>query len=130
MSAVLAPPDGNGISVITLLNPPMNALAPSVLSSLKACLTQAQSDAGVKAIVVTGEGGKFSAGFDITFLAKQQATGDTSDFGSDVNAFLIQLLESGAKPTVAGARSGKSAESCGADTARSPRSPQRSRTSR
>ncbi len=74
-----------------------------MLLSLKDCLTKAQADAKVAAIVVTGEKGKFSAGFDITHLAKQQAGGGQQDFGVDVNAFLIQLLEAGPKPTVAGA---------------------------
>jgi len=74
-----------------------------VLMSLKECLTKAQADPAVKAIVVTGAQGKFSAGFDITHLAKLQATGSQEDFGTDVNAFLIRLLEAGAKPSVAGA---------------------------
>jgi len=103
MSASLVVCD-DGVAVVTLKNPPMNALAPAVLMSLQACLAQAQADAAVKAVVVQGDAGKFSAGFDISFLAKQQATGDTTDFGSDVNAFLIKLLEAGAKPTVAGAQ--------------------------
>ncbi len=75
-----------------------------MLVALKDSLTQAQADARVKAIVLTGAAGKFSAGFDITHLAKQQAGGPVEDFGVDVNAFLIKLLEAGAKPTVAGAR--------------------------
>ena len=75
----------------------------AVLVSLKDCLTAAQADANVKAIVVTGANGKFSAGFDITHLAKQQAGGTQQDFGVDVNDFLIKLLEAGPKPTVAGA---------------------------
>jgi len=89
------------VAIVTLANPPMNALAPSVLMSLKECLTKAQADPAVKAIVVTGAQGKFSAGFDITHLAKLQATGSQEDFGTDVNAFLIRLLEAGAKPSVA-----------------------------
>ena len=73
--------------------------------SLKDCLTSAQADSRVKAVVLTGAGGKaFSAGFDIAHLAKQQQSGDTTDFGTGVNAFLTQLLEAGAKPTVAGTR--------------------------
>ena len=74
-----------------------------MLMSLKECLTKAQGDPAVKAIVVTGAQGKFSAGFDITHLAKLQATGSQEDFGTDVNAFLIKLLEAGPKPSVAGA---------------------------
>ena len=74
-----------------------------MLVSLKECLTQAQADARVVAIVLCGQGGKFSAGFDITHLAKQQSGAPVPDFGVDVNEFLIRLLESGAKPTVAGA---------------------------
>ena len=79
-------------------------LRAAVLVALKGCLEAAQADANVKAIVLVGAAGKFSAGFDITHLAKQQAAGGKAeDFGVDVNDFLIRLLEAGPKPTVAGA---------------------------
>lgn len=63
-----------------------------------------QANAAVKAIVLAGADGKFSAGFDISYLAKQQAENEPNDFGSHVNDAMIKLLESGPKPTVAGAR--------------------------
>ena len=84
----------------------------AVLVALKDALTAAQADSRVKAIVVTGAGGRFSAGFDITHLAKQQAGGPQEDFGVDVNAFLIKLLEAGPKPTVAGACVSKRTRAC------------------
>ncbi len=83
-----------------------------MLVSLKESLTAAQADARVKAIVLVGAAGKFSAGFDITHLAKQQSGGPVEDFGVDVNAFLIKLLEAGAKPTVAGAAARAAAAQC------------------
>jgi enoyl-CoA hydratase/3-hydroxyacyl-CoA dehydrogenase len=98
----LVRPTNTAARVLPFTSPDLYALAP-VLMSLKECLTKAQGDPAVKAVVVTGAQGKFSAGFDITHLAKLQATGSQEDFGTDVNAFLIKLLEAGPKPSVAGA---------------------------
>ena len=74
-----------------------------MLEALFRELEAAQGNAAVQAIVITGDQGKFSAGFDITYLAKQQAEGRSNDFGGMVNDALVKLVENGAKPTVAGA---------------------------
>lgn len=75
----------------------------AVLEEMFRTMEKLQSDSAVKAIVLTGADGKFSAGFDITYLAKQQAENRPSDVGQQVNDALIKLFESGPKPTVAGA---------------------------
>ncbi|PKA62965.1 Glyoxysomal fatty acid beta-oxidation multifunctional protein MFP-a [Apostasia shenzhenica] len=56
----------DGVAVITIVNPPVNSLSIDVLYSLNDNYEQALRRNDVKAIVVTGAGGKFSGGFDIS----------------------------------------------------------------
>ncbi len=56
--------DGN-VAVITIDNPPVNALGPGVAEGIAAALSQAEVDADVRAIVVIGAGKTFVAGADI-----------------------------------------------------------------
>ncbi|KAK9827372.1 hypothetical protein WJX81_002997 [Elliptochloris bilobata] len=88
----------DGVAVISLQNPPVNALHPAVLSGLFDRLREAHSRSDVKAIVVTGAKGKFSAGFDINEFGKQAGGGGID---STINDNFCELLESGPKPTVA-----------------------------
>src|SRR5437660_410317 len=53
------------IAVLTIANPPVNALSLPVREGLMQALERAGGDPAVKAIVVTGEGGTFAAGADI-----------------------------------------------------------------
>ncbi|KAG6575069.1 hypothetical protein SDJN03_25708, partial [Cucurbita argyrosperma subsp. sororia] len=55
----------DGVAIITIINPPVNALSFDVLFSLRDSYEQALKRDDVKAIVVTGAMGKFSGGFDI-----------------------------------------------------------------
>jgi len=69
-----------------------------VLSSLFNHAREAHNRSDVKAIVVTGQGGRFSAGFDIQQFLTQSGGGGID---SKINAAFCELLESGPKPTVA-----------------------------
>ncbi|XP_070566357.1 peroxisomal bifunctional enzyme-like isoform X1 [Ptychodera flava] len=60
------------IAVITLKNPPVNALSHAVRSSIDHCLTRAQNDNDVSAVVLCGDGGVFCAGADIKEFSKNQ----------------------------------------------------------
>ncbi|CAL8463963.1 g3498 [Coccomyxa elongata] len=91
----------DGVAIITLQNPPVNALHPAVLNALFNCLREAHSRQDVKAIVVTGAKGRFSAGFDINQFAKSGGGG----IDSRINDNFCALLESGPKPTVAAVES-------------------------
>ncbi|MBN3756433.1 fatty-acid oxidation protein subunit alpha [Paraburkholderia sp. Tr-20389] len=62
----------DGVAVITLSNPPVNALAPGMRESLIECLEQANADHRVKGVVVTGGGGNFVAGADIRQFGKER----------------------------------------------------------
>ena len=90
----------DGVAVITLANPPVNALAIPVLEGLERALKDAQANAGVRAIVIHGAGGKFSGGFDISQLKKSTQGKPSSDVG-DFNAILCRYAEGGSKPCVA-----------------------------
>ena len=90
----------DGVCVIEMSNPPVNALALPVLEGLEKALKEAQGDGRVKAIVIKGAGGKFSGGFDIGHLRKSTQGAPASDVG-DFNAILCTLAEGGAKPCVA-----------------------------
>ncbi|MHA7598596.1 3-hydroxyacyl-CoA dehydrogenase NAD-binding domain-containing protein [Alicycliphilus sp. T452] len=83
------------VAVITLDNPPVNGLGLATRQALVAGLQQAQQDAAIKAIVVTGAGAAFSGGADI------------KEFGTDKSLqepnlhSVIGALENSSKPVVA-----------------------------
>lgn len=59
----------DGVAVIYVANPPVNALSMDVMYSLKGHYEEALRRNDVKAIVLTGNGGSFSAGLDISAFA-------------------------------------------------------------
>ena len=58
------------IAVITIDNPPVNALSPGVSEGIQAAIESAAADPGVSAIVVMGAGRTFIAGADIREFGK------------------------------------------------------------
>jgi 3-hydroxyacyl-CoA dehydrogenase len=58
----------DGVAVITINNPPVNALSPGVPEGLLAALDVAEEDPLVRAIVIIGGGRTFIAGADIKEL--------------------------------------------------------------
>ncbi|KAI3839341.1 hypothetical protein MKW92_041914, partial [Papaver armeniacum] len=83
----------DGVAVIKILNPPVNALAPPILAGLKEKYAEAMSRNDVKAIVLTEFllfrwGGRFSGGFDISVLELVHQTGDISKL-PDVSVQLV-----------------------------------------
>jgi 3-hydroxyacyl-CoA dehydrogenase len=58
------------IAVITIDNPPVNALSPGVAEGIQALLDEAARDGRVRAIVLLGAGQTFIAGADIREFAK------------------------------------------------------------
>ena len=59
----------DGIALIILNNPPVNALASYVFKELGEAIEAFQNDAAVRAIVLTAEGAVFAAGADIKEIA-------------------------------------------------------------
>jgi enoyl-CoA hydratase/3-hydroxyacyl-CoA dehydrogenase len=88
-----------GVAVLTLDNPPVNALSSELLEALAARVRDALGDPSVRAIVVAGSGGSFVAGADISRL-QRIAAGEPIPRGTAL-ADLLALLEDGEKPSVA-----------------------------
>ncbi|KAH0453109.1 hypothetical protein IEQ34_017433 [Dendrobium chrysotoxum] len=91
----------DGVAVITMSNPPVNALGPSIFAGLKEKYKEAMKRNDVKAIVLTGDGGKFSGGFDINVFAEVHKTGDVSILPDDSINLLASTIEDANKPSVA-----------------------------
>jgi len=66
---VLCSLDGN-VAVITISNPPVNALSSGVPEGIRSCIQKAADDPAVAAIVVIGAGRTFIAGADIREFGK------------------------------------------------------------
>ena len=61
------------IGVVTVDNPPVNALSPGVPEGLVECVRQGNADPDVKAMVLRGAGRSFIAGADIKFLGQKKS---------------------------------------------------------
>src|SRR6187455_3765387 len=86
-----------GVALIRIDNPPVNALSPDVIDGLDASLDRASRDDSVQAIVIIGAGRTFIAGADIKGL-EQLAWG--SDSGAPEMHDLLQKMEDTPKPVV------------------------------
>jgi len=64
----------DGIGVITIDNPPVNALGPGVSDGIIAAVEQGEADPNVKAMVLMGAGRSFIAGADIRQFGKPRPT--------------------------------------------------------
>jgi 3-hydroxyacyl-CoA dehydrogenase len=87
----------NRVGIITIDNPPVNALSRGVPEAIAAAIETFQRDADVVAIVVRGAGRTFVAGADINDLQKA-AWGNLSD-APDLHQFLA-TIEDSAKPVI------------------------------
>ena len=83
------------VAVITLNNPPVNGLGLSTRRAVIEGLNQANSDAAVQAIVITGAGKAFSGGADIKEFGKPEALQEPN-----LHTVIAQIEQS-AKPVVA-----------------------------
>jgi len=86
----------NGIAVITINNPPVNALSPGVPEGISEALDQIAQDDSVKAAVLIGGGRTFVAGADIKEFGKMTS-------GRPRGAGLLPLLlkmEDSTKPVI------------------------------
>jgi 3-hydroxyacyl-CoA dehydrogenase len=87
----------DGVAVITIDNPPVNALSPGVPEGLVAALDVAQEDPLVRAIVVIGGGRTFIAGADIKEL--ELAASGRGNGPPEFHAILASI-EDTSKPVV------------------------------
>ena len=85
----------NDIAVITIDNPPVNALSPGVPEGIAAAIDAMNNDPAIKAAVVIGAGRTFVAGADIKEFGKMVATGRRGSLLP-----LLRQIEDSAKPVV------------------------------
>ena len=88
----------DNIAVITVDNPPVNALSPGVPEGIVERVTEAEHDDSIQAIVLIGAGRTFIAGADIREFAKVR-TGE-KERGQGIHPLLFKL-EDCPKPIVA-----------------------------
>jgi 3-hydroxyacyl-CoA dehydrogenase len=88
----------NQVAVLTIENPPVNALSPGVPEGIADGLRQALADGDVRSVVLIGGGRTFIAGADIREFEKIH-----SGLGGGLDAIMSLLveLESSPKPVVA-----------------------------
>ena len=84
--------DGD-VAVVTVDNPPVNALKHAVRAGLNDALSRARDDAATRAIVLVGAGRTFIAGADIAEFGRPPQAPNLPD--------VIALVDNSAKPVVA-----------------------------
>lgn len=97
MSELVVVSQQNGVAVITVQNPPVNALGPGVPEALLDAVSAAERDAAVRALVVIGGGKTFIAGADINELLAAAKNPESS--GPDIHPLLARV-EDCFKPVV------------------------------
>jgi 3-hydroxyacyl-CoA dehydrogenase len=83
------------VAVISFANPPVNGLSHAVRAGMSAALERAHADPSVRAIILIGTGGLFSAGADI------REFGTPASMADPTLRQLIDLVETSAKPVIA-----------------------------
>jgi 3-hydroxyacyl-CoA dehydrogenase len=79
----------NGIAVITINNPPVNALSPGVPEGIASAIEQIDKDNSIQAAVLIGGGKTFVAGADIKEFGK--ITSGKSGGGLDLPSLLLKI---------------------------------------
>src|SRR5690349_16098164 len=85
------------VAIITINNPPVNALSPGVPEGISECIDQLAADDTLKAAVIIGGGRTFIAGADIREFGKITA-GQTKRGVAFLP--LLQKIEDSAKPVI------------------------------
>src|SRR5438445_13181790 len=93
---VIVTHDGN-VGIVTLNNPPVNALSQALTRAVRDAVVALGTDAGVAAIVLIGGGRQFSGGADIAEFGEIAAGRKTGE-GFPL---MLEALEDCPKPVVA-----------------------------
>jgi 3-hydroxyacyl-CoA dehydrogenase len=90
----------DSVALVTIDNPPVNALGPGVLEGIEAAIQRGIDDPSVRAFVLVGAGGTFVAGADInifrTLSTRQQSLERSEAFQAS-----LKRIEARSKPIVA-----------------------------
>jgi 3-hydroxyacyl-CoA dehydrogenase len=90
----------DGVAVVTIDNPPVNALAPSVWGQIDEAVRRGVADPEAEAIVLVGAGTTFIAGADIKAFELLKTPEDSMTRSAGTHA-LLKRVEDAAKPLVA-----------------------------
>jgi 3-hydroxyacyl-CoA dehydrogenase len=90
----------DGVAVVTIDNPPVNALAPDVWGQIDDAVKRGVGDTAAEAIVLIGAGTTFIAGADIKAFDLLKAPADSMARSEGTHA-LLKRLEDATKPLVA-----------------------------
>ena len=74
-------PVGNGVLLVEIDNPPMNAMNSAMLRLLSATMAEIAADTSVRAVVITGRGRAFCSGADLKEAAREANGEDLAGFG-------------------------------------------------
>lgn len=89
----------NRIAVLTINNPPANALNQTTLSELRHLFDQLENDPNVKVVIITGEGRFFIAGADIKEFT--QLNDSNAEAMAVAGQQLFHRIEAFSKPVIA-----------------------------
>ena len=90
----------DGVAVVTIDNPPVNALAPAVWGQIDEAVQRGVADPAAEAIVLVGAGTTFIAGADIKAFELLRTPEDSMTRSAGTHA-LLKRVEDAAKPLVA-----------------------------
>src|SRR4249919_694121 len=90
----------DGVAVVTIDNPPVNALAPAVWTQIEDAVGRGVDDPGAEAIVLIGAGTTFIAGADIKAFELLKTPADSMARSEGTHA-LLKRMEDSTKPLVA-----------------------------
>jgi 3-hydroxyacyl-CoA dehydrogenase len=88
------------VAVVTIDNPPVNALAPAVWGAIDEAVARGVSDPSADAIVLIGAGSTFIAGADIKMFDQLKTRSDSMNRSAGTHA-MLRRLEDSTKPLVA-----------------------------
>ncbi|MDP3716987.1 MAG: 3-hydroxyacyl-CoA dehydrogenase NAD-binding domain-containing protein [Acidobacteriota bacterium] len=88
------------IAILTVDNPPVNAMGPGVLEGIEEAVARADADPAVDAMVLIGAGSTFVAGADIKIFGTLK-TREQSLARSEATHARLRRIEDAAKPLVA-----------------------------
>src|SRR3989442_11560677 len=90
----------DGVAVVTIDNPPVNALAPAVWEQIEQAVARGVADPAADAIVLIGAGTTFIAGADIKVFDVLKTPQDSLTRSAGTHA-LLRRMEDSTKPLVA-----------------------------
>ena len=88
------------VAIVTIDNPPVNALGPGVWEAVDEAVARGVADADVDAIVLIGAGQTFAAGADINIFKTLKTRGQSLERSGRTHA-LLKRIEDASKPLVA-----------------------------